>query len=356
MARVHELISRGCEDGGDAQGSRAFPRISEREEDEHGRQHEKKSVLAKVKDKAKRWRRTLSKRKQGHNVGNDDRLYDTGLGEHDGEGPDPEYHGAAMCESTSASVSYRETPAPPEITADRTEKGTEGPDDSRHVKDRNLREDSDSAPPFVADKHMMQSTKIPGYPVGEDRGSNSPTKAATGVLSPAYAMVTETHREMTSTIQSPRAATGDQARDKGISVKEYLLLKLEPQEEDKALSEVITEAMSPRKGVNGGELGMEKLKDVVTSLFFTERSTKPQPASSEIPWEGSDSKDPRPGLASSGSRPLSVSASPQPLLSSNPRPTPPSSSAQPDPLLGSPYQGLGEEERSNERVLQAYAN
>ncbi|CAA6655020.1 unnamed protein product [Spirodela intermedia] len=337
MARVHELISRGCEDGGDAQGSRAFPRISEREEDEHGRQHEKKSVLAKVKDKAKRWRRTLSKRKQGHNVGNDDRLYDTGLGEHDGEGPDPEYHGAAMCESTSASVSYRETPAPPEITADRTEKGTEGPDDSRHVKDRNLREDSDSAPPFVADKHMMQSTKIPGYPVGEDRGSNSPTKAATGCflrLTPC-----------------PRAATGDQARDKGISVKEYLLLKLEPQEEDKALSEVITEAMSPRKGVNGGELGMEKLKDVVTSLFFTERSTKPQPASSEIPWEGSDSKDPRPGLASSGSRPLSVSASPQPLLSSNPRPTPPSSSAQPDPLLAALIK-----ERSNERVLQAYAN
>lgn len=292
-------------------------------------------------------------------------------------------------ESTSAPVSYREMAASPETAAGRTAKGIEGPDDSLHVKERNLSEDLDSSPPIVADKHVLQATKIPGYPAGEDCGNTSLTEATTGVLTPAYAATTETTPEMTSKIQSSTAATGDQARDKGISVKEYLLQKLEPGEEDKALSEVITEAMSPRKGASGGELGMEKLKDVVTSLFFTERSAKPQSASSEIPWVGSDSSDPQPALASSSSLPLLVSASPQPLLSSSPRPTPPSAAAQPDSLLNSPYQGifpttvdvpavvhrlrppllivvvfffprsstgLTKAERSSERVLEAYAN
>lgn len=94
MAQVHVLIPRGCEGRGDAQGSRALPRSSDREEDEHGRHHEKRSVLAKVKDKAKRWRRTLSKRRQGHDAGNDGRFYGTGRVEPEGEGSDPEYHGA----------------------------------------------------------------------------------------------------------------------------------------------------------------------------------------------------------------------------------------------------------------------
>ncbi|KAG4385284.1 hypothetical protein GLYMA_12G060000v4 [Glycine max] len=61
--------------------------------------------------------------------------------------------------------------------------------------------------------------------------------------------------------------------DKGVSMKEYLLNKLEPGEDEKALSQVISEAMSPRR--TPGDAGvMEKVKEVVTSLLRTEEPTK----------------------------------------------------------------------------------
>ena len=56
-------------------------------------------------------------------------------------------------------------------------------------------------------------------------------------------------------------------------MKEYLLNKLEPGEDEKALSQVISEAMSPRR--TPGDAGvMEKVKEVVTSLLRTEEPTK----------------------------------------------------------------------------------
>ncbi|KAL2328778.1 hypothetical protein Fmac_022205 [Flemingia macrophylla] len=61
--------------------------------------------------------------------------------------------------------------------------------------------------------------------------------------------------------------------DKGVSVKEYLMTKLEPGEDEKALSRVISEAMSPRR--TPGDAGvMEKVREAVTSLLRTEGSPK----------------------------------------------------------------------------------
>ncbi|XP_029130802.1 uncharacterized protein PB18E9.04c [Cajanus cajan] len=61
--------------------------------------------------------------------------------------------------------------------------------------------------------------------------------------------------------------------DKGVSVKEYLMTKLEPGEDEKALSQVISEAMSPRR--TPGDAGvMEKVREAVTSLLRTEGSPK----------------------------------------------------------------------------------
>lgn len=61
--------------------------------------------------------------------------------------------------------------------------------------------------------------------------------------------------------------------DKGVSVKEYLMNKLEPGEDEKALSRVISEAMSPRR--TPGDAGvMEKVREAVTSLLRNEEPTK----------------------------------------------------------------------------------
>ncbi|XP_058748757.1 uncharacterized protein LOC131621729 isoform X2 [Vicia villosa] len=61
--------------------------------------------------------------------------------------------------------------------------------------------------------------------------------------------------------------------DKGVSVKEYLMNKFEPGEDEKALSKVISEAMSPRR--TPGDVGViEKVREAVTSLLRTEAPTK----------------------------------------------------------------------------------
>lgn len=69
------------------------------------------------------------------------------------------------------------------------------------------------------------------------------------------------------------AGAGQQKWDKGVSVKEYLIHKFEPGEDERALSQVISDAMSPRK--TPGEAGMvEKVKGAITSLLRNEESPK----------------------------------------------------------------------------------
>lgn len=68
--------------------------------------------------------------------------------------------------------------------------------------------------------------------------------------------------------------------DRGVSVKQYLMHKFEPGDDERALSQVISEAMSPRKtGGGGGEhVGVvEKVKEAVTSLL---RHDHQEPSSS----------------------------------------------------------------------------
>lgn len=67
-------------------------------------------------------------------------------------------------------------------------------------------------------------------------------------------------------------ATSQHTWDKGVSVKEYLMQKLEPGENERALSQVITETMSPRK-FSGDQMGMvEKMKEAVNSFLQPENA------------------------------------------------------------------------------------
>lgn len=136
-------------------------------------------------------------------------------------------------------------------------------------------------------------------PVGERGGTDKTlTETVTEMLAPAYAMVSEARQKIASKIQSPGSGYelgAQQMWDKGISVKEYLMHKLEPGEEDRALCQVITDAVSPREAQ--GEAGIvEKVKEAVSSLLGREEVRETQ-----IPV----STDPR-----APQRPIPVSVNP----------------------------------------------
>ncbi|KAL1545045.1 hypothetical protein AAHA92_21817 [Salvia divinorum] len=89
-----------------------------------------------------------------------------------------------------------------------------------------------------------------------------------------------------------QCATGSpQTYNRGVSVKEFILNKLEPGEDERALSQAITEAISPRKST--GETGVvDKVKEAITSFLRQEEASNSTelsaglisdaPASSEV--------------------------------------------------------------------------
>jgi len=102
-------------------------------------------------------------------------------------------------------------------------------------------------------------------------------ETVTEILAPAYNMVSDATSKIAATIHSPRDESGAKMIwDKGASVKEYLLQKLEPGEEERALSEVITEVISPKKAGPGQaeEKGVvEKVRGTVSLLLGNEEQT-----------------------------------------------------------------------------------
>lgn len=92
------------------------------------------------------------------------------------------------------------------------------------------------------------------------------------ILEPAPASLSARNAPQ-SMPDSAAAQTGKHANsvdrqiwDKGVSVKEFLMNKFEPGEDERALSQVISEAMSPKNTAGDGGV-MEKMKGAVTSLL-----------------------------------------------------------------------------------------
>ncbi|XP_059669367.1 low-temperature-induced 65 kDa protein [Cornus florida] len=77
--------------------------------------------------------------------------------------------------------------------------------------------------------------------------------AVTGKLAPVYEKVAEVGSTVMSKVpvgtgtEDPGHGTGEQGADKGVSVTEYLAGKFRPSDEDRALSEVISDAFQKRK-------------------------------------------------------------------------------------------------------------
>ncbi|KAL5991818.1 hypothetical protein ACLOJK_012729 [Asimina triloba] len=219
-------------------------------------QSPKKSVLDKMKEKAKKLRSTLSKKK-----GNDDwpATYVAIDDLNEETEADPEYHGAPMYESELA------------------------PEDCKVAAMQNQK-----APPVLAERHVLEPRVIQNQqqesPQSENRGI---AETVTEMLAPAYAMVSEATLVIKSKIQgsAPTAAaaapatTGsqmnrEQKSDVGVSVKAYLKQKLEPGEDDRELSRVISEVMSPKKMGRESEMGMvDKVKGAVSSFLRSEEES-----------------------------------------------------------------------------------
>ncbi|XP_010937576.1 uncharacterized protein [Elaeis guineensis] len=259
-------------------------------EDDHDHHHVKKSVLSKVKEKARKWRNLLAKKKHGHDDDNPTPPWGVTLDEEDDE-QDPEYHGAPMYESETAPDTYKDgTSQHPSAVLQSPialEKSVVFQRDNAD-KEPEMKQGNDMLePPVLHHLDAIKETSSPHAtslshsmpahqdPVGESGTDKTLPETVTEMLAPAYNMVSEATQMIASKIQSP--GTGQelgakQMWDKGISVKEYLMHKLEPGEEDRALCQVITEAVSPRNtGEAQGEAGIvEKVKEAVSSLLGRE--------------------------------------------------------------------------------------
>ncbi|KAG1339258.1 low-temperature-induced 65 kDa protein [Cocos nucifera] len=251
-------------------------------EDEHDHHHAKKSVLAKVKEKAKKWRQMLARKKHGHDDDNLTPPWGVSLDEEDDE-QDPEYHGAPMYESETAPETYRLEGTSQHRPAAQSPSALEK---SAFSQPHNANKESEMKQDSVANRSLLHNMPAHQKPVGENGTNKTLTKTVTEILAPAYTMVSEATQKIASKIQSP--GTGydlgaKQMWDKGISVKEYLMHKLEPGEEDRALCQVITEAVSPR---NAGEAQGEAGKAVSSSLGreeLREICTNPRARQGPIP-------------------------------------------------------------------------
>ncbi|MCD7454207.1 hypothetical protein HAX54_023961 [Datura stramonium] len=260
------------------------------DQEEYTPTHGKKSVISKVKEKAKKLKYTLSGKKKLHeNYDSNTPSWGVTLDDDDDEeeDDDPEYLGAPMYESEMAPEPYKE--------AARQHPRADPVLSEKHVTPRSINRDQ------VIEHDNME--KLPASP------SKTITETVTEKLAPAYAVVSDATHAIASKIsnlaltnfnddvQEPEnqnvSKTGQsklgqnveqnanalkspvQKWDKGVSVKEYFAEKFEPGEGERSLSQIITEAISPWKAASSDTGTMDKMKGAVTSSIKTESIKSP---------------------------------------------------------------------------------
>ncbi|KAL7201652.1 hypothetical protein ACSBR1_033368 [Camellia fascicularis] len=263
---------------------------------EHGHKeyyvdHNKKSVLSKVKETAQKMRRSLNKKK--HDEHEDSRPPSSGVIRDDDEDEDedeegneddedPEYLGAPMYESELAPESYKETArqhprAIPVVSEKHVLSGS-----VKHEMEQELEKKPLSPDKTITDAvfetigpaygavsgatHTIAS-KIAGLTIAAPAGTVTTKCADSGT--PKLVRVHE--------IREHGTAGANETWDKGVSVKEYGTHKLEPGEDERALSH-------PKK--TQGDM-VEKVREAVTSLLHNEESsqsiTRPTNLTAPIP-------------------------------------------------------------------------
>nr|DAD26485.1 TPA_asm: hypothetical protein HUJ06_027953 [Nelumbo nucifera] len=238
----HQLI----QDDQSTWAAPTIPSLVNHQEEDDGHRF-KKSVLDKVKEKAKKWRNTLAKKKDDATPS-----WGVSLDDDDFEDDDPEYLGAPMYESEMAPEECKETAR-------------------QHPRTN----------PVISDKNVLITSAVPR---NEQDKQNTPRKTITETVAPSYAMITatvlpENHApaqdaatEVTHRITSKvhgsatTASVIDQSNSYG-------------QEGERALSEVTSDAISPGEDPGGtGVVG--KVRGAVSSLLGMNGSSSSPSSSS----------------------------------------------------------------------------
>ncbi|KAI3679905.1 hypothetical protein L2E82_50885 [Cichorium intybus] len=246
-------------------------------QENNGNHHNKKSVLAKVKEKAKRLKHSFSIKKHRHD--NDPPCTSVTRtpipGSENKRGENVEFHSArkmpeskpipdtnkqaAISIPTKHSTLSKDEHASSSNTITETQSKNQAPEDRSSVAaDPDTKNQITSAVAAESDqKDQVASTadvpKEHDLPVsGISRFSNlTVSTSSTGDRSIEEGEKTQT-------------------RDKGVSVKKYLMHKLEPGEDERALSQIITQTISPRR---------DKVREAMSSFL---KSEEPSESTSKI--------------------------------------------------------------------------
>ncbi|KAK4785710.1 hypothetical protein SAY86_002399 [Trapa natans] len=142
----------------------------------------------------------------------------------------------------------------------------------------------------VSDATVAIASKIPNISTGggpahsqsrAQASSAHESSSATTQHSPKFydAPVSGSAPAKASEEAGENAGPGKQMWDKGVSVKEYMMQKLEPGDNESALSQVISDAISPKRAPgDAGIIG--KVKEAVTSLLRKDDGSSSQKSSS----------------------------------------------------------------------------
>ncbi|OIW15953.1 hypothetical protein TanjilG_04488 [Lupinus angustifolius] len=281
-------------------------------EEDQGLYQKKSSVLVKMREGVKRLRNSFRIRKQEED-GNLTPSWGVSLEDYEEE-EDAEYLGAPMYESELAPEGYKENArqhprANPVIS-------------EKHVLHSSIKsrveQDQEKQPSLVNSTTTTQpsttTTTTHHGPNMKMTGKNSSEKLAPAYAAAAAASYSDAANSIPSKIQglsvskttsakmssqtsstapptpsissaplstqtslssSPSINGRNTFSPKGASVKEYLKIKFEPGNDEKVLSEVIYEAMSPRRTTSTSDAGViDKVREAVNSLLHNEEPTQ----------------------------------------------------------------------------------
>ncbi|XP_072983850.1 uncharacterized protein [Typha latifolia] len=225
--------------------------------------HSKKSVLSKVKDKAKKWKHMLSKKKHEHDDASWTLPWGYGLDEEEEDEQDPEYHGAPMYESEMAPDIYRQTApqhhSPIQSPLSKYKKPTVyKPNNVNRELEMKEANDVKKQPKLhhvnaFKETDMVISPTLNKPAVIKERlmtsnNNKTFTEKVREMLALAYAFVLEITHKLASKIQEKRPEYEILVKktwDDRVALKDYLIQRLKPGEDDRALCQVITESVRP---------------------------------------------------------------------------------------------------------------
>ncbi|KAE9588158.1 hypothetical protein Lalb_Chr22g0352441 [Lupinus albus] len=276
-------------------------------EEDQGLYQKKSSVLVKMREGVKRLRNSFRIRKQEED-GNLTPSWGVSLEDYEEE-EDAEYLGAPMYESELAPEGYKEnarqhpranpvisekhvlhSPVKSSVEQDQekqpsivkstttTQPSTTTTHHGPNMKmtEKNLAEKL--SPAYEEASHSDAansiSSKIQGLSVS--RTTTAKMSSQTSSIAPPTPSITSAPlSRQTSLSTSPSINGRYTISPKGASVKEYLKIKFEPGNDEKVLSEVIYEAMSPRRTTTTSDAGViDKVREAVNSLLHNEEPSQ----------------------------------------------------------------------------------